>query len=582
MKVLHKVVAHGENEAGLRKEPKVPALPTNLVRIGATYKFRSRIPQDLLSYYQPKREITESLHSKSLAEAKRLLPTIQLKYQQLWANLRAAIGVDVSELPLNDATIQYLTTCFEHESLGGDDRTRLEDNYTVEEIQDYRERLTESIAFLRDAAAVGDLEVIQPALEQYLHLKKIKVTGTEADHRRLALAYLRGAIQTNSALLARMQGESIATPTVKAIAAGLSATPLPHRPTESAGITLHALFEYWRDAVTGRPARTVEDFERRVKQIDELTGHKPADQLVKADFVNFRDAMLAKGKATTTVEKDLSFLKTIMRYAHKSDKIPQNPTDGIKVSQRKVSQSPQRALDMSDVTTLFNSPIYTKHERPHGGGRDAAAWVPLLSLYAGARLEELCQLRVDDIQQQDEIHFMRIIDLDDEAAGIHTNVKTDESRRRVPIHPVLIEAGFLAYVAYIKAQEQDWLFPHLNPDRYGKRGGNWSKWWARWRTTLGVCGRQKCYHAFRHNFKSACRDSEIGEDLHDALTGHNGGGVGRDYGTFSLKALDTAMRKLRHPGLTFTWVWQPSTERWAQTTRPVRRSKVSAGGVERR
>lgn len=69
MEVLHKGVTHGENEAGLRKAPKVPTLPTNLVRIGATYKYRSRIPKDLLSYYQPKTEVTESLHSKSLAEA---------------------------------------------------------------------------------------------------------------------------------------------------------------------------------------------------------------------------------------------------------------------------------------------------------------------------------------------------------------------------------------------------------------------------------------------------------------------------------------------------------------------------------
>lgn len=159
------------------------ALPTYLVRIGATYKFRSRIPHDLLGYYQPKKEITESLHTKSLADAKRLLPAVQLKHQQHWANLRAALKANITELALNDATIQYLTACFEHESLSGDEQTRLEGNYTLEEIQDYRQRLSESITFLRDAAAVGDLEVIRPALDQYLHLKRIKVTGSEADYR---------------------------------------------------------------------------------------------------------------------------------------------------------------------------------------------------------------------------------------------------------------------------------------------------------------------------------------------------------------------------------------------------------------
>ncbi|MEI7612823.1 MAG: DUF6538 domain-containing protein [Betaproteobacteria bacterium] len=47
----------------------MPALPTNLVRIGGTYKFRARIPQDLLSHYHPKKEITKTLHTKSLTDA---------------------------------------------------------------------------------------------------------------------------------------------------------------------------------------------------------------------------------------------------------------------------------------------------------------------------------------------------------------------------------------------------------------------------------------------------------------------------------------------------------------------------------
>ena len=154
-------------------------MPTNLVRVGSTYKCRSRIPQDLLRYYQPKKEVTESLHTKSLAEAKRLLPAIQLKYQQEWADMRAAIGKNISELPLNDVTIEYITACLEHESLSGDERTRLNGNYTLEKIQEYREHLADSTAELRDITAIGDIAVIQPAIEQYLKLKHIKVVGSE-------------------------------------------------------------------------------------------------------------------------------------------------------------------------------------------------------------------------------------------------------------------------------------------------------------------------------------------------------------------------------------------------------------------
>lgn len=54
----------------------MPARPTNLAKFGSTYKFRARIPQDLLRYYAPKTEIIESLQTKSHVEAKRLLQAV--------------------------------------------------------------------------------------------------------------------------------------------------------------------------------------------------------------------------------------------------------------------------------------------------------------------------------------------------------------------------------------------------------------------------------------------------------------------------------------------------------------------------
>jgi integrase len=40
----------------------------------------------------------------------------------------------------------------------------------------------------------------------------------------------------------------------------------------------------------------------------------------------------------------------------------------------------------------------------------------------------------------------------------------------------------------------------------------------------------KTFHSFRHTFKRACREAGISEEIHHALTGHSGGGVGRSYG----------------------------------------------------
>ena len=74
---------------------------------------------------------------------------------------------------------------------------------------------------------------------------------------------------------------------------------------------------------------------------------------------------------------------------------------------------------------------------------------------------------------------------------------------------------------------------------------------------MKVSGCQKCFHAFRHVYKTACRGAGIGEDLHDAITGHRKGHEGRKYGKFSLNALQEAVNKVAYPEFKLDWVWQP-------------------------
>jgi integrase len=58
----------------------------------------------------------------------------------------------------------------------------------------------------------------------------------------------------------------------------------------------------------------------------------------------------------------------------------------------------------------------------------------------------------------------------------------------------------------------------------------WSKWFGRYLGEHVVEHPSKTFHSFRHTFKRACREAAISEEIHHALTGHSGGGVGRAYG----------------------------------------------------
>src|SRR3546814_15952878 len=92
--------------------------------------------------------------------------------------------------------------------------------------------------------------------------------------------------------------------------------------------------------------------------------------------------------------------------------------------------------------------------------RDGRFWVPLIGAFAGLRLEEACQLRVEDIAEIEGLpcFFVR--------RGREQILKNAQSEREVPIHRALIAAGFLDHVAELKRRGEDRLLPEL------ERGGD--------------------------------------------------------------------------------------------------------------
>ena len=71
------------------------------------------------------------------------------------------------------------------------------------------------------------------------------------------------------------------------------------------------------------------------------------------------------------------------------------------------------------------------------------------------------------------------------------------------------------------------------------------------RTRAKVTDPRKVFHSFRHTFKDACRAAGVPEEVHDALTGHAGGSVGRSYGSdgVPLKIKAAELEKISYPGV---------------------------------
>ncbi|MCE1243130.1 MAG: hypothetical protein LWW89_07875 [Oryzomicrobium sp.] len=136
---------------------------------------------------------------------------------------------------------------------------------------------------------------------------------------------------------------------------------------------------------------------------------------------------------------------------------------------------------------------------------------------------------------------------DDPGSG--KRLKSNSSRRRVPLHSELLRLGFLDYVRQQRDAGQLRLFPLLSSAGGRQLTSSWSQWFSRYlRDTVGIKDRRKVFHSFRHGFKEACRLSNISKEIHDQLTGHTSRDAGDNYGGehFPLAPLVAAIEHMRY------------------------------------
>lgn len=522
---------------------------TRLHKRGSVYYFRAMVPKDLQRHVG-KREIVYSLRTKDKAEAVRLVRRASVDLDERFERIRAEQAGKPSMLShLNDEVIDTLCDRWRHNALSGDAWSRSQGLSDAEYEEQHAQRAA-TLDALKEALAKGRLERIKPALAAFLHLHGIEFVSDGETLRRLAYAFLETVTETHQEQMARDRGEVVRTPPVPAPLASEQAVTLA-KDTDALG--LEALHGRWSALVPDRPETTMKAFKRVLDSFARVSGKKRIDEVTRGDVIAYRDHLLIEeGRHHGTVSKNLSYLSALFQVAVDAELIPGNPASRIKVPKPKVKKKSRLPYETEHLNAIFQSPLYTEGKRPRGGGGEAAVWLPLLAAFTGCRLEELGQLRLDDIACSDGIHYLSISDLDE---GGEKQLKTEASRRRLPLHPRLIDAGFLRYVDQCRAKRQgsDLLFPALRPDSKGKRTGNWSKWWGRYaRVTIGIHDKTRVFHSFRHAFRDACREADLNEELADALMGHAGDSTGRGYGrSYSLVKLRGAICRITYPGVKF-------------------------------
>lgn len=268
------------------RESAMPALPTGLVRhSNGTYYYRRRIPTELQSGYPKKKEETFSLKTKSYRDAVERFYIEDARVQERWRRQRQSLADKQAEAQLEalhvlttltDDDIQRITEHVEAVALAGDEYRRESGLYDLAEILEYQAAYRDVLPELRAAVAVGDVSVLVPLLTQFLALYRYDNRLSEADLRRLAIAYGRAAIRVNEKLLRRYDGEDVPTP------------KSAERRTASS-VTFADVAEQYIDKeyAGGRKPAMAKKVKLVVPMLVELLGKKPISDLKQSDINHF-------------------------------------------------------------------------------------------------------------------------------------------------------------------------------------------------------------------------------------------------------------------------------------------------------
>jgi integrase len=279
--------------------------------------------------------------------------------------------------------------------------------------------------------------------------------------------------------------------------------------------------------------------------LDELAQHSGdiwVHELDESHIVAFRNAQNAMQRAASTIDNKVSAISGFLKWCLQELHFPKGvlPTAGqIQLSKAKriARANGYERFTLDELIRIFLSPTPARR-RGRGSSRSAAErgapalayldenlgqphwfWLPILALYTGARIEELCQLHLNDIYRKDGVLVMDINSLDDKG------VKTAAGVRHIPIHPAVEALGFVDYVDDVKEAIPGAarLFPYLVPAADDILSGSASKKFAGYLERCGVKNerRSKSFHSFRGTANQELTDRGVSLEYRCLLVGHD-------------------------------------------------------------
>lgn len=239
-------------------------------------------------------------------------------------------------------------------------------------------------------------------------------------------------------------------------------------------------------------------------------------------FTELRDMNAGKERLHSRSSGNyLRLVNDLMNHAKAKKLITVNPYDAsvIKENRHKDDSENYRSFSADELRTLFGSAAHNDKSTYDTG----EWWIPMVGLYSGARLAELVMLRTEDVVTVNGVDCLRV------TSTSQRDLKNKWSKRDIPIHPKLIELGFMTFVERKRKRGKTMLFDEVvvraqDPsDSFGKRFG-------RKLDDIGLVDPLLVFHSFRHTFVGALRAAGVTREFSMPMTGHMKSDVHDAYG----------------------------------------------------
>lgn len=279
---------------------------------------------------------------------------------------------------------------------------------------------------------------------------------------------------------------------------------------------------------------------RHIYQVWDVLRWAPPGLTLRNDFATLTaEQSIELGKAANvpcpapaTLERHRRFLVSFFNKLLRPNAISQSSMLAFGEIKRDLSSSldrHERIFNDNDPQRIFAEETYIPWARNH----PHRWWAPLIGLYTGARINEVCQLKLADIMEEGGVWCIaiRMTDAPDLAHKIvgrtRQSLKGKAAIRTIPIAQPLLNAGFLDFVDDVRQCGHPRLFPHLSAGVSQKTGETKARYstglpeqFGRYLKSLGF-PKGVGFHAFRQTLSTDLHHLGVPEEHIALLTGHS-------------------------------------------------------------